>query len=644
MTRTLIFLSWFCLIITQSSFGQIINPTFTSRYDKNIIITQIVNETTYSCVSFKITAPPNGYKVCCGTNIFIRDSFSKLKYKQIKINNISICPERQSLIAGQTHEFNIIFEPLSKSATNIDIIENEINGGFNFFGVNLIQSSNSNSMTILPSNASEECDIINYIPKSSKPDFEKMLAGVKYAVIVDKAKINGHVPAFKALEGYLKGMGFEIIEYLDDNYEEPNNLCEVIFVGIAFDYDLTKFYNIRMTFGNIPMEYTWEFSSNKIAKAGQYSDPKYNFGEVLREMYGYKKAPFNSLQTMKLPKKQTCWTETKLKSVIQSKGCDEIEGIYENSASSDQMAKYKIAVRKINGTYYLIYFSGANNTGNWSEGEIKATLEPTATPLLFKANWIMANKSENNNYYISFEQGLFNLLSDDKEKQLYIKMFPSATDNIANAPSEGASSGTGYAISSNGYIVTNHHVTNGATSIKIRGVNGDFSKTYTAKVIIEDKNNDLSIIKIDDPSFTSLGTIPYIIGNRASDVGSSVFVLGYPLRATMGDEVKLTNGIISSKSGFQGDVTSYQITAPVQPGNSGGPLFDDKGSVIGIINAKHTGAENVSYAIKASYLMNLIDLIPTPPKLQTISTVSGKPLTEQVKILKKFTYIIEVNQ
>ena len=223
-------------------------------------------------------------------------------------------------------------------------------------------------------------------------------------------------------------------------------------------------------------------------------------------------------------------------------------------------------------------------------------------------------------------------------------MFPSTIDNITNAPPESASSGTGYAISSNGYIVTNHHVTEGATSIKIRGVNGDFSKTYTAKVIIEDKNNDLSIIKIDDPSFTSLGTIPYIMSNRASDVGSSVFVLGYPLRSTMGDEVKLTNGIISSKSGFQGDVTSYQITAPVQPGNSGGPLFDDKGSVIGIINAKHTGAENVSYAIKASYLMNLIDLMPTPPKLQTISSVSGKPLTEQVKILKKFTYIIEVNQ
>jgi hypothetical protein len=70
---------------------------------------------------------------------------------------------------------------------------------------------------------------------------------------------------------------------------------------------------------------------------------------------------------------------------------------------------------------------------------------------------------------------------------------------------------------------------------------------------------------------------------------------------------------------------------------------DDDGNLIGIVNAKHSGAENVSYAIKTTYLLNLFDLMPTSPKLQTISGVSGKSLTEQVKTLKKFTYIIEVN-
>ena len=221
-----------------------------------------------------------------------------------------------------------------------------------------------------------------------------------------------------------------------------------------------------------------------------------------------------------------------------------------------------------------------------------------------------------------------------------IKLFPSITE-IQNAS---PSSGTGFAITSNGLIVTNHHVTNGATKIKVRGIGGDFNKTYNAKLIIEDKNNDLTLIQIDDLSFTSLGIIPYIINNKTSDVGTSIFVLGYPLRASMGDEIKLTNGIISSKSGFQGDVTTYQMSAPVQPGNSGGPMFDEKGNVIGIVNAKHLGAENASYAIKSIYLLNLIDLITPSPVLQIKSAITEKTLSEQVKIVKKYTYIVEVNQ
>ncbi len=116
----------------------------------------------------------------------------------------------------------------------------------------------------------------------------------------------------------------------------------------------------------------------------------------------------------------------------------------------------------------------------------------------------------------------------------------------------------------------------------MKGINGDFSKSYSAKIIIEDKNNDLALIKIDDSNFKSTGTIPYVLGGQSIDVGNSIFVLGYPLRGSMGDEIKLTNGLISSKSGFKGDITSYQISAPIQPGNSGGPFLIKR--FIGIVN------------------------------------------------------------
>lgn len=341
---------------------------------------------------------------------------------------------------------------------------------------------------------------------------------------------------------------------------------------------------------------------------------------------------------------KTQWNEISLKLNWEKNGLDANEGIYE-IAVKDNSPKYKLALKydKISDKYDLIYLSGADDD-LWKTGDIKAYITKTASPNLFKVKWYMGNKTISEDLYISFDQGIMKVIwTDGEPENIYLKLYPTASDNIGSISSNEKISGSGFAISSDGYIVTNHHVTNGATSLNIRGVNGDFSRTYAAKVVIGDKNNDLSIIKIDDPGFTSIEKIPYIIANRVSDVGSSVFVLGYPLRATMGDEIKLTNGIISSKSGFQGDVTSYQITAAVQPGNSGGPLFDEKGNIIGIINAKHIGAENASYAIKASYLLNLIDLMPSPPILQTISTVAGKPLTDQVKILQKFTYIIEIN-
>ncbi|MFZ4546538.1 MAG: S1C family serine protease [Bacteroidales bacterium] len=268
-------------------------------------------------------------------------------------------------------------------------------------------------------------------------------------------------------------------------------------------------------------------------------------------------------------------------------------------------------------------------------------MEPSATQLLYNAKWIMANKVENSNCYITFEQGIMNVYNNN-EKTVYIKLFPSV-DDVKIAPSTISSSGSGFAITSNGLIVTNNHVIDGAKTINVRGLNGDFDKTYSAKVIIADKNNDLCIIKIDDKGFSNLGAIPYVIKSSLAEVGENVFVLGYPLRASMGDEIKLTNGIVSSKSGYKGDITSYQTSAPAQPGNSGGPLFSGNGSLIGIINSKNTEAENASYAIKASYLLNLINSLDNPPALQKVSSIAGKTLPQQVQIVKKYVYIIETN-
>ena len=148
---------------------------------------------------------------------------------------------------------------------------------------------------------------------------------------------------------------------------------------------------------------------------------------------------------------------------------------------------------------------------------------------------------------------------------------------------------------------------------------------------------------MEEGNIVSLGILPYITKTSPTEVGENVFVLGFPFLSTMGEEVKLTNGIISAKTGFQGDITTYQISAPVQPGNSGGPLFDSKGNLIGVISSKHSEAQNASYGIKSSYLLSLMDLLETEPILPKTSNLQSKSLSEQVESIKKFVYIIEVN-
>ena len=200
-------------------------------------------------------------------------------------------------------------------------------------------------------------------------------------------------------------------------------------------------------------------------------------------------------------------------------------------------------------------------------------------------------------------------------------------------------SGTGFALQ-NGYIVTNYHVIENAKTIFVQGVNSDFQEKYNVKVIATDEYNDLALLQISDNRFNGFGTIPYNVKTSVSDVGEEVFVLGYPLTSTMGDEIKLTTGVISSKTGFQGNVSLYQISAPIQPGNSGGPLFDNKGNLIGIVNAKHKGAENVGYAIITSYLKNLIESSISTSILPNNNQIAELPLTEKVKSLKNYVFMI----
>lgn len=309
---------------------------------------------------------------------------------------------------------------------------------------------------------------------------------------------------------------------------------------------------------------------------------------------------------------------------------DGIVGIYEEVNGQ----AYRLGCVKSGDNYKLIFIDGSSNLTWWECGDLKAYLKPTSTPGLYKAMWYLASKEMVNEAYVGFDGTSMKVLLGDAESN-YLKTFPT----YAEAMQSDAWSGSGIEIE-NGYVITNYHVVEGANNILLQRVVSNREEVFTAEVVATDKVNDLAVIKITDSDYYKYQQLPYSVKFSTSDVGESCYALGYPMISTMGTEIKLTTGVISSRSGFQGDVSTYQVSVPVQPGNSGGPLFNYKGELIGIINAKHTDAENVSYAIKTAYVRNLIESFTNDDLFPKNNFIANKDLPGQVKALKPFVYMI----
>jgi len=159
------------------------------------------------------------------------------------------------------------------------------------------------------------------------------------------------------------------------------------------------------------------------------------------------------------------------------------------------------------------------------------------------------------------------------------------------------SSGSGFWISPDGYLITNQHVVAGAQSIDLRLAS---RQMVAARVVREDAKRDLALLKAD---LSSPEWLPISTGQAGQ--GVDVFTQGYPNVTVQGLAAKFSDGKISSLSGINDDENFYQITVPVQPGNSGGPLIHGRDGmpwVVGVISGKLRGGENVNYAVKSTVL------------------------------------------
>jgi len=337
------------------------------------------------------------------------------------------------------------------------------------------------------------------------------------------------------------------------------------------------------------------------------------------------------------------WSEDSIKNYLKSKNQASVEGIYKNFTNG--LAYYKIAIMKDKDKYYGIIIDTDNS--RWKKGDIKFVLSHVEHNIYdidyydFKGKKTHA-MGEHRNRILEMLAKEF----DEEKKMEFIKIYPAksvseSSDNSSISDIDLKSTGSGFVISGN-VIATNYHVVSNAEKIKVLlNVNGSFEE-YNARILSTDKTNDLALLTIKDDKFRPLSSAPYSIIANVVDVGTSVFTMGYPMSNVLGNEVKITDGIISSRTGYEGDAVTYQISAPIQPGNSGGALFDKKGHLIGITNAGIPSADNVGYAIKSSYLINLIDSAPIDIPLPKGVDTTNKELSSVIKVYTPYIAFIKI--
>jgi len=199
--------------------------------------------------------------------------------------------------------------------------------------------------------------------------------------------------------------------------------------------------------------------------------------------------------------------------------------------------------------------------------------------------------------------------------------------------------GTGFALTANGYLCTNFHVIDKADSIYVQNSKGE---SYKVKVVYQDPQYDIAILKIVDKDFTQLANLPYKLKKLSSGLGEHVYTLGYPK-----DDAVLGEGYLSSNTGFGGDSLSYQVDIRVNPGNSGGPLLDNQGNVIGVISAKESQEDGAAYAIKSKYVLEALRAIPQDSLQDNIafnkkSALQGLIRTKQIEKMQDYVFMIKV--
>jgi S1-C subfamily serine protease len=218
-----------------------------------------------------------------------------------------------------------------------------------------------------------------------------------------------------------------------------------------------------------------------------------------------------------------------------------------------------------------------------------------------------------------------------------------SSSNNSTSPEIPTVIGTGFFITDDGYLISNYHVVKDAAKVRVVTSAG----TLDAKVVQVDAANDLALLKVDG----RFAPLP-VAASRKVQLGSTVATVGFPDPGLQGFSPKLAKGEIAALAGAGDDARYFQISVPVQPGNSGGALVDERGNVVGIVSAKLSARaalassgslpENVNYAVKSSFLLSFLESVPDVANRLKEPNTKDEKFEDVVKDAQNATVLILV--
>jgi S1-C subfamily serine protease len=317
-----------------------------------------------------------------------------------------------------------------------------------------------------------------------------------------------------------------------------------------------------------------------------------------------------------------------------------LEGIW---TASD--GKYRVGViRTPQQPSKFIAFVLESKHPLWKPQMVKAKFEETANPDLYSARYYSGDHTELGTT-AKLEQAVLSFPLENagrKDIVSFVRNYPTEAGSADREAESGSSTGTGFAVAPS-LVATCFHVVRGAKRMEI--VFDSSKDALPLELLLQDEANDLAVLRVlPSPKGSYRRLSPLTLADSASiRLGEDVYTVGYPLGDLLGESAKVTTGVVSALVGLHGDARTLQVSAPVQPGNSGGPLLNSKGLVTGVVVASLSAKalyewsgvlpQKFNFVVRSDYVRTLLKQV-APDQPSPSLAVSTSDRAAQVDLVR----------